>query len=208
MGTSSGEDSVKASYMEEGLLIKRWSLSFDKIHPLLVTSLWSTRIMLVTIVLEMEILVRRFLWGTSYGGKKNLVSYEMICLPIDYGGLGLKRICEFNMALMSKWLWRCREDTLWIRLIKEKYGVKKGMSLPNFTNKPTRCSIWRGLKKVAKLFRLLTCKRVGENSGLTFWDELWVWQKPLLDLFSNFFLKLFVKNVGIGDFLADFNNST
>lgn len=100
--------------------------------------------------------------------KIHLVSWEVVCLPHNLGGLGLKRLSEFNVALLCKWLCRCREDIFWLRVVKEKYGIRKGRILPKIPKAPVGCSIWRGLQKVAELFKLITIVKVGISSSTSF----------------------------------------
>lgn len=45
------------------------------------------------------------------------------------------------MLLLYKWFWRLREDHLWVRVVKEKYGVEAGGIYPKRCKIPFRCSI-------------------------------------------------------------------
>lgn len=55
------------------------------------------------------------------------VSWNDICLPVDKGGLGLRRLEDFNLALLLKWKWRILEATnsFWYSMLKERYGDVK-----------------------------------------------------------------------------------
>lgn len=78
-------------------------------------------------------------WGNHRRKKKfHLVSFERICLPFELGGLGLKRIREINLSLLSKWFWRLKEDRLGVRVLKEKYGVEVG----GFFSKEELTTFW------------------------------------------------------------------
>ncbi|XP_071734228.1 uncharacterized protein [Rutidosis leptorrhynchoides] len=72
------------------------------------------------IIKEIEALMRGFLWcqGEMKRGKAK-VKWARVCLPKDEGGLGLKRLKEWNVALMSSLIWRLltNKQSLWVRWI-------------------------------------------------------------------------------------------
>ncbi|KAL5725053.1 hypothetical protein ACHQM5_008240 [Ranunculus cassubicifolius] len=77
----------------------------------------------------MEKIMRGFLWGSSAGKRKiHLVSWEDVCIPKEFGGLGLRRIVDINVSLLCKWLWEIgtEEQVLWKRLMRQKYGETVG----------------------------------------------------------------------------------
>jgi hypothetical protein len=49
-------------------------------------------------------------------------------LDRSLGGLRIRRVREFNIALLGKWCWRMREEGagLWKQVLEHKYGVRKG----------------------------------------------------------------------------------
>jgi hypothetical protein len=70
-------------------------------------------------------LQRNFLWGGGGDGKKLCwVKWNQICSPKDKGGLGVKNLELFNMALLSKWKWHflCDNDAMWAALLRFRYG--------------------------------------------------------------------------------------
>jgi len=56
------------------------------------------------------------------------VKWDSICLPKEKGGLGVRRIREFNLALLGKWCWRMLvdKDGLWYRGLKARYEEEGG----------------------------------------------------------------------------------
>ena len=73
-----------------------------------------------------------------------------MCLPKEEGGLGVKNITSFNVALMDKWKWKLFQSPgeLWVRLINSKYGGWRGL---NEDLRAAKESIWwRDLKKVCQ----------------------------------------------------------
>ena len=52
---------------------------------------------------RIERIQRNFLWGASEDVfKYPLVAWDKVCLPIEYGGLGIRRVRLFNKALLGK----------------------------------------------------------------------------------------------------------
>jgi hypothetical protein len=56
------------------------------------------------------------------------VTWKSICLQQEYGGLGVKQLREFNLALVGKWCRRLLVDKegLWFRVLVARYGVEGG----------------------------------------------------------------------------------
>ena len=70
-------------------------------------------------------LQRRFLWGGGSDQHKIAwVGWDTVCLSNDKGGLGIKDINNFNIALLGKWRWQLMQHKgeLWARVVKSKYG--------------------------------------------------------------------------------------
>ena len=56
--------------------------------------------------LQIEKLIRNFLWSSSSDKKSsNIVKWDQACLPKVEGGLGLRRVKEFNEACLLKMGW-------------------------------------------------------------------------------------------------------
>ena len=59
-----------------------------------------------------EKLQRDFLWNRIGGEPKiHLVNWAKVCRPLQVGGLGIRRLGNFNSALLGKWLWRYGLET-------------------------------------------------------------------------------------------------
>lgn len=75
---------------------------------------------------EIVKLQRRFLWGGDEENKKMAwVKWELICTPKSRGGLGIKNLVAFNLALLMKWRWRLLLDDdnlLWKKAVANRYG--------------------------------------------------------------------------------------
>ena len=74
-------------------------------------------------------LQRDFLWGGLGDEPKfQLVDCSSVCSLLASGGLGIRNLRSFNVALLGKWLWRFghERDALWRQVIEVKYGCDWG----------------------------------------------------------------------------------
>ncbi|KAK4415266.1 hypothetical protein Salat_2633900 [Sesamum alatum] len=64
-------------------------------------------------------LCRNFLWNS----KRPVVTWEDLCHPKEEGGLGIRHIQSWNVALMARILWNihCKTDTLWVKWVNGVY---------------------------------------------------------------------------------------
>jgi hypothetical protein len=68
-------------------------------------------------------------WGGCEVSKKIAwIKWDSVCLPMSRGGLGVRRLGEFNLSLLDKWCWRMLvdKDGLWYRVLKAQYGEVGG----------------------------------------------------------------------------------
>jgi hypothetical protein len=67
---------------------------------------------------------REFLWGGRRGHKKvNWIKWDIVCLPKNKGGLGVRDVRVVNISLLTKWRWRLLYDDnmVWKEVLKSKY---------------------------------------------------------------------------------------
>ncbi|KAL0411967.1 UNVERIFIED_CONTAM: hypothetical protein Slati_3786400 [Sesamum latifolium] len=64
-------------------------------------------------------LCRNFLWNS----KRAPVAWKEVCHPKKEGGLGIRHIQSWNVALLTRVLWNihCKADTLWVKWVNEVY---------------------------------------------------------------------------------------
>ena len=67
-------------------------------------------------------------WANGIAMKVAWIKWDAICLQSENGGLGVKRLKEFNISLLGKWVWRLLEEreSLWNVVICAKYGEEGG----------------------------------------------------------------------------------
>ncbi|GKV36397.1 hypothetical protein SLEP1_g44538 [Rubroshorea leprosula] len=88
-------------------------------------SLLAGRLISKGILLSIDKIRKIFLWGGGGDERKiNWVKWEKICDKKEEGGLGVKDLRKFNLALMGKWWGRLAKikEGLWKNVVKERYG--------------------------------------------------------------------------------------
>ncbi|XP_058202871.1 uncharacterized protein LOC131317329 [Rhododendron vialii] len=92
---------------------------------------------LFSILKEIESVLNAFLWrGVEMKSQGVKVAWASVCLPKSEGGLGFKRLKEWNVSSMLRHLWAVckKEDILWVKWIPS-YVIKEqclwSMKLPS-----------------------------------------------------------------------------
>jgi hypothetical protein len=81
------------------------------------------------IVSSIESIFNNFFWGGSVDHRKiSWIDWHSIYRSQEVGGLGVRRIRDFNIALLGKWCWRLLVDCdrMWFRVLSARYGVEDG----------------------------------------------------------------------------------
>ncbi|GLU15614.1 hypothetical protein SLE2022_320890 [Rubroshorea leprosula] len=147
---------------------------------------------------------KQFLWGRGEGGKKkiNWVKWEVVCKGKEEGGLGIKELRSFNMALLGKWWVKMADgsSSLWSRVIREKYGDIGRHWRTWFKEGKGRGSIW--WQNICKINDMAAGKEgwlennvqlsLGEGKQVSFWSDKWVG----IGVLSNLFPRLHLLSTG------------
>nr|GEW94743.1 putative reverse transcriptase domain, reverse transcriptase zinc-binding domain protein [Tanacetum cinerariifolium] len=82
---------------------------------------WASVFMLPSrVLLDIEQIMRGFLWSQDNMSRgKVKVSWDVVCLPKQEGGLGIRRLDHFNKALMVSHVWKLLslKESLWAKWI-------------------------------------------------------------------------------------------
>lgn len=146
--------------------------------------------------------------------KRNIhwVSWKVVMLPYLKGGLAIKDISDFNLALLNKWRWRMVQGhkSLWLDVLKVWYGdVCMHVFCGGVSNKPSSSSssssFWvRDILKVgvflpSSIDPLVSNFRfkVENDFNTPFRKALWLGDSSLMEVFPELFLVSSVKKVSI-----------
>ena len=97
---------------------------------------------------KMDSIIRAFWWGHETREKKlHLLSWESVCQPKRFGGLGFKSFKIMNQALLNKQFWKITQkpQSLLSRTFKAKYFPRD--SLLDCCPKPHYSWVWRNIIK-------------------------------------------------------------
>ena len=122
-----------------------------------------------------EKLQRDFLWGGMGEEKRfHLVNWDLICMPIQHGGLAIRNLRLFNQALLGKWLWRfgTERDFLWRKVIATKYGSSGGGWCSNMVSGSYGVSLWKSIRKDWDSFKSFISFDIGDGSKVGFWHDI------------------------------------
>ena len=129
--------------------------------------------------------------------------FRSMCLFVEMGGLGIRSVVPFNQALLGKWLWRYGHEVthLWWRVISTKYGEGQGGWSTNVCRRTHGCGIWRSINEGWESFSKHLTFVVGEGTRIRFWNDMWIGDNTLKDLYPELYVCSAVKNACISEVL-------
>ncbi|GKV01676.1 hypothetical protein SLEP1_g14215 [Rubroshorea leprosula] len=114
----------------------------------------------------LSLIQRRFMWGGAED-KRTIawVRWDQVCKSRKMGGLGVKDLNSFNLALLGKWRWRLlwERDALWNRVVEAKYQVHKKRDYEGEDVKASSSEWW---KAIWRLDREIVSKEGWIQTGL------------------------------------------
>jgi len=137
---------------------------------------------------------RNFLWGWgSVDRKIAWVRWENICKLKKDGGLGIRDIGNFNIALLAKWKWRLGIEGhgLWKEVLESKYGSWRNLNETNISRYASRW--WKDIHKVCgnsehgAWFEKCIGWSVGEGEKVKLWEDTWVGDESLSTRFPRLY---------------------
>lgn len=159
------------------------------------------------VIKKMEGLRRDFLWG-KVGTRQKIrwVRWDRVTKPKKVGGLGIGGLEDFNIAMLSKWWWRIKENPnhLWAQVIFAIHGSKK---IDNMV--PVKRSITGVWKDIASMDDVLAklginikdklTVKLGNGGKVRFWTDIWAGNSALMLLYPNMYRLASNKNAWVLD---------
>nr|GEZ64061.1 hypothetical protein [Tanacetum cinerariifolium] len=147
---------------------------------------WSSMFILpVTISNEVERLMRDFLWnfGDFKRGKAR-IKWADVCKPKDEGGLGIKSLEVWNIALISKHIWNIiyKKESMWVKWV-HVYKLK-GRNFWDIPEKEGSSWSWKKILRYRSVLRSHIVHRIGNGLDTSLWFDNWHDICPLSDFIS------------------------
>ena len=100
---------------------------------------------------------------------------------LSSGGLGIRKISLFNIALLRKGLWRfgIEKDALWRKVIELKYGCLWGGWCSRSVNGPFGVALWKSISQGWPSFSHHILYDIGDGSRVKFGKTIGVVRLPL-----------------------------
>ncbi|GJU37331.1 RNA-directed DNA polymerase, eukaryota, reverse transcriptase zinc-binding domain protein [Tanacetum coccineum] len=143
---------------------------------------WASVLMIpVGILLNIEQLIRGFLWcNGDLKRVKAKVAWRDICLLVWEGGLGIRSLELFNIALMTTHIWNIvsNKESLWDCWI-HTYKLK-GRSFWDVPMKSDASWGWLKLLQLRELVRPYFWTRIRNGGNISVWFDVWCDECPLI----------------------------
>ncbi|XP_010468536.1 PREDICTED: uncharacterized protein LOC104748626 [Camelina sativa] len=128
-----------------------------------------------TITSKLTSAVANFWWSTNgQSGGMHWIAWERLYCSKQLGGLGFKRVDDFNTALLAKQLWKLIEfpDSLFARVFKSRYYRNSDPMDPIRSYSPSYG--WRSIVSARSLVNKGLITRVGSGTSIFIWSDPWI----------------------------------
>lgn len=119
-----------------------------------------------------------FWQGVDDNCKYHMMKWENLCIPKEFGGLGIMDTRMMNESSIVKWGWRMLEaktDDICFNLLKRKYLGRSSLQI----NKWDGSQFWKGVHRTKENLKWGCRAKVGNGNNVRFWEEVWVGEVPL-----------------------------
>ncbi|KAA3478992.1 reverse transcriptase-like protein [Gossypium australe] len=116
-----------------------------------------------TLCSELENIMARFWWQKKHGQRGiHWCAWKELCSSKESGGLGFRRLDQFNIALLAKQA----------QVLKAKYYPNSDFLQSRLGNSPSLT--WRSIWAAKKLLKDGLCWRVGKGDRILVWNDCWI----------------------------------
>ncbi|GJZ47836.1 RNA-directed DNA polymerase, eukaryota [Tanacetum coccineum] len=162
------------------------------------------------VLYKLESIRKIFFNGVENSEKKvSLICWKKVLASKLNGGLGVSSFFATNRALLFKWIWRFFSDgtSLWSRFIIAIHGVRGTLDTSIIVSKRSPwLDIVREFKDLSNngidLLSLIK-KKVGNGVSTSFWEDVWLADSPLKNMYPRLYLLEADKHSSVASKLLD-----
>lgn len=158
------------------VLSKAGKVTLLKTAAQVVPDFWMSMLLIPLEVCDkIEKRMNAFWWGNGEGGKGiKWLSWERLCSVKEAGGLGFKRLREFNIAMLAKQAWRIVNETnpLVTCIMRARYFPNSNFLDAKMGSNPSY--VWRSLMEAQDIVRQGFRKRIGNGESTGIWQVPWL----------------------------------
>lgn len=124
-----------------------------------------------SLINKMDSLLARYWWGEK---KIHWKKWDMLCKNKTEGGLGFKRLKDFNEAMLAKKVWRLyiEPQSLVDKVLKAKYSPKQDYLKVKIGINTSY--LWRSLAHSIGIIRKGSCWTIGNGQQVNIWEDNWI----------------------------------
>ncbi|KAJ0668540.1 putative RNA-directed DNA polymerase [Helianthus annuus] len=168
------------------------------------------------VIKSLEAIRRDFVWGRKDGiNKIRWIAWNKMVKPRKYGGFGIGELRTANLALLTKWGWKIKEnlEALWAKVVRAIHENNRSHKpIPVNSGVP---GMWKDIvtsykeleRNGIKMNERLEAK-LGDGRKVKFWSDNWAGGTPLKDRYPDLFRIARRKRACIADFAVKVHNET
>lgn len=123
----------------------------------------------------MERIMNKFWWKGSNGNKGiHWLQWDRMCTKKSVGGIGFRKLQDFNVALLGKQAWRLtvKMDTLVAKVYEARYYPEGTFLNAKLNGNPSY--IWRSIMEAQVLLKQGAVRRVGSGKTVNITQDPWL----------------------------------
>lgn len=125
---------------------------------------------------KIEVALNGFWWTGNQESRKGIRwrRWDDLCMPKKVGGMGFRKIREFNTALLGKQAWRLIQypNSLVSRIFKAKYFKDSNFLDAKLGSSPS--FVWRSILHSQAIIKANCRWRVGNGNSIRIWEDPWL----------------------------------
>jgi len=142
------------------------------------------------VIKNIEKIMKSFLWsGSDMRTTGAKVAWDQVCLPKKEGGLGIKRIIEWNMIALLKHIWNLCNDldgSIWYIWIRS--NLLRGRNFWTIKTLENCSWVWGKILKLRSLAWPKMKYIIGDRMTTSLWFDNWHPHSQLVDSYGERFI--------------------